>query len=55
MPDAALRAAAADLTAALAERRLAAPVAARFPLDDVAKAHDAVQAGAAGRVLVDLP
>jgi len=55
MPDVALRAAAADLTAALAEKALSAPVAARFSLDDVAAAHDAVQAGALGRVLVDLP
>jgi NADPH2:quinone reductase len=55
MPPAQLTAAAADLTAALAEKALAAPVAAHFGLDAVAQAHDAVQAGAAGRVLVDVP
>jgi NADPH2:quinone reductase len=47
--------AAADLTAAAAAGALSAPVAAIYPLDRIAEAHDAVDSGAVhGRVLLDL-
>jgi NADPH2:quinone reductase len=57
--DEALRAAAADITAALADGAL--PVGEehglplhRFPLADTAAAHDAVEAGVVGKVLIDV-
>jgi NADPH2:quinone reductase len=43
-----------DLHAALAAGLLRAPIAARLPLDDIARAHELVEAGAPGRVLLDL-
>jgi NADPH:quinone reductase len=46
--------AARELTAALLEGRLRAAIAARLPLDDVALAHEQVERGAGGRVLLSL-
>jgi len=47
--------AAADLTAAAEAGALSAPVAAVYPLDRIAEAHDAVDSGSVhGRVLLDL-
>jgi NADPH2:quinone reductase len=51
-PAAAKQQAAADLTAAARDGALAIPVAAVVPLGRVADAHDRVDAGAGGRVLV---
>jgi NADPH2:quinone reductase len=54
-PAEAKRQAAADLTAAMAEGRLALPVAARFPLAETAAAHEAVERPAApGKVLIQV-
>jgi NADPH2:quinone reductase len=54
-PAEAKRQAAADLTAAMAEGRLALPVAARFPLAETAAAHEAVERpAAAGKVLIQV-
>ncbi|HEY6481678.1 MAG TPA: NADPH:quinone reductase [Streptosporangiaceae bacterium] len=52
VPRAALRRAAADITQALADGALTELPVTKFSLDDVAAAHDAVQAGAVGKVLV---
>ncbi|MDG4824823.1 NADPH:quinone reductase [Asanoa sp. WMMD1127] len=52
MPDEAFRQAAADLTAALAANLLTPPPTTVFPLDDTAAAHDAVEGGAVGKVLI---
>lgn len=46
--------AARDLTAALLEGRLRASIAARLPLQDIARAHEQVEQGAGGRVVLDL-
>lgn len=46
--------AAQELTAALLEGRLHAAIAARLPLDDIALAHEQVERGAGGRVLLTL-
>jgi len=46
--------AARDLTAALLEGRLRAAIAARLPLQDIALAHEQVERGAGGRVVLDL-
>ncbi len=46
--------AAKELTDALAEGALRSTVAARVPLEDIARAHELVEAGAAGRVLVEI-
>lgn len=46
--------AARELTAALLEGRLRAAIAARLPLDDIALAHEQVERGAGGRVLLSL-
>src|SRR5262249_35724401 len=43
-----------DLHAALAAGLLRARSAARLPLDEIARAHELVEAGAPGRVLLDL-
>jgi NADPH:quinone reductase len=58
--DAALRAAADDVAAAVAEGALEVGEAAglplvRFPLGRTAEAHDAVEQGAVGKVLIDVP
>lgn len=44
-----------ELTAASATDDLAVEVAARFPLDQITHAHDRVDAGGGGRVLLTLP
>jgi NADPH:quinone reductase len=54
MPAHALRDAVADVTRALGDRALTPLPAHRFPLDQIADAHDAVEAGAVGKVLVDV-
>jgi len=54
-PGAAKRQAARDLTAAAAVGALTVDVGARYPLEDIAKAHDQVDAGGRGRVLVTVP
>ena len=46
--------AARELTAALLEGRLRAAIAARLPLQDIALAHEQVEQGAGGRVLLSL-
>ena len=55
IPPEAFDQAARDITAALTDGRLTGLPVTRFTLDDVAAAHDAVEAGALGKVLVDLP
>jgi len=54
MPEEAKRAAVADIEAALRAGALSPLPATRFPLAEIAAAHDAVEAGAVGKVLVDL-
>jgi NADPH:quinone reductase len=54
-PPAAKRQAATELTAAARERALRIPVGNPLPLDRIAEAHDRVDAGARGRVLVAIP
>jgi NADPH2:quinone reductase len=46
--------AASALTAALTEHRLSSLIAARIPLDDIARAHELVEDGASGRVIVEI-
>ena len=52
VPREALERAAADITAALADGALTELPGTTFPLDEVAAAHDAVEAGAVGKVFV---
>jgi NADPH2:quinone reductase len=54
-PAAALQAAIADVTGALRAGALTTLPLHRFSLDEAAAAHDAVEAGAVGKVLIDLP
>ncbi|MFH9552974.1 NADPH:quinone reductase [Streptomyces sp. NPDC017435] len=54
-PDQARRQAARDLTAAAAVGALTVDVGDRFPLADIARAHDRIDAGGRGRVLIDVP
>ena len=54
MGEAAIRAAVADVSAAITDRALTELPAHRFPLDAVADAHDAVEQNAIGKVLIDL-
>ncbi|MGW6929965.1 NADPH:quinone reductase [Lentzea sp. NPDC054927] len=54
-PVAAKRAAARDLTAAAASGALRVEVGQVFPLDEIAAAHERVDAGGGGRVLVTVP
>lgn len=49
------RQAARDLTAAAAVGALTVDVADRYPLEDIAKAHEQVDAGGRGRVVVTVP
>jgi NADPH2:quinone reductase len=54
-PEPANEAAATDLTAALVAGDLRYPIAARFPLSDIAQAHDLAEHSAAkGRVVLDI-
>ena len=46
--------AAAALTEALAERSLRSTIAARVPLEEIARAHELVERGSAGRVIVTI-
>jgi NADPH2:quinone reductase len=55
IPPAAFDQAARDITTALTDGKLTGLPVTRFALDDVAAAHDAVEAGALGKVLIDLP
>jgi NADPH2:quinone reductase len=55
VPAAALDQAAADITAALGAGDLTALPVHRFPLDDIAAAHEAVENGVLGKVLVTPP
>lgn len=55
MPPAAVATAVTDVSAAVAAGALTAPPLHRFPLERIADAHDAVEAGAVGKVLVDIP
>ncbi|GAC1608583.1 MAG: NADPH:quinone reductase [Mycobacteriales bacterium] len=55
LTDAELDAAARGVAEAVAAGALPAPPALRFPLEQVAAAHDAVQSGAHGKVLLDVP
>ncbi|HMD92624.1 MAG TPA: NADPH:quinone reductase [Trebonia sp.] len=52
VPDPALDAAVADITAALARGALTELPARRFPLSEIAAAHEAAESGAAGKVIV---
>jgi NADPH2:quinone reductase len=52
VPRATLRLAAADITQALADRALTELPVTRFGLDEIAAAHEAVEGGAVGKVLV---
>ncbi|SNT64118.1 NADPH:quinone reductase [Asanoa hainanensis] len=54
MPDEAFQQAAADITAALTAGLLTPPPITVFPLSETAAAHDAVQAGAVGKVLIEV-
>ncbi len=55
IPPAAFDQAARDITTALAGGKLTGLPVTRFALDDIAAAQDAVEAGALGKVLIDLP
>ena len=52
MPRPALEQAAQDITSALADGALTELPVTRFPLAEIAAAHEAVEAGALGKVLV---
>src|SRR3954462_13470462 len=54
-PPAAKQQAAADLTTAARARALSIPIGEPLPLDQIAAAHDGVDAGSNGRVLLALP
>jgi NADPH2:quinone reductase len=54
-PPEARRQAARDLTAVAAAGALTVDVGDRYPLEDIAQAHDRVDAGGRGRVLVTVP
>jgi len=54
MPDAAKRDSVADITRALGDGALTTLPITRFPLEAIAAAHDAVEGGAIGKVLVDI-
>jgi NADPH2:quinone reductase len=47
--------AATDVTAALAADALSPLPAHRFALDDIVAAHEAVEKGVTGKILVDIP
>jgi NADPH2:quinone reductase len=54
-PPAAKAEAARALTEALLDRSLRSDIAARFPLEEIATAHELVEAGPPGRVLIEIP
>jgi NADPH:quinone reductase len=55
MPEDAKRAAVSDISSALGDRALTALPCTRFPLERISEAHDQVERGAFGRVLVEVP
>ncbi len=55
LPAEALDQAAAEIDAALAGGALTALPVTRFPLDEIARAQDAVEAGIVGKVVLDIP
>jgi NADPH2:quinone reductase len=55
IPPAALRAAVDGVSRALADGALTTLPLHRFPLERAAEAHDAVEGGAVGKVVIDLP
>jgi NADPH:quinone reductase len=55
MPESAKHAAVADITEALHEGALTTLPLHRFPLSEAAAAHDAVENGVVGKVLIDIP
>ena len=55
MPAEAKRAAVTTITLALRDGALSQLPVTRFPLEEIAAAHDAVEQGAVGKVLVDIP
>jgi NADPH2:quinone reductase len=55
VPRDALRQAVDDISRALSENVLTELPAHRFPLDQIADAHDAVENGAVGKVFVEIP
>ena len=55
MPDEAKRAAVADITHALEEDALRPLPVQRFPLEQTQAAHEAVEGGFVGKVLIDVP
>jgi NADPH2:quinone reductase len=55
MPAQAQDEAAADITRALAAGALSELPVIRFPLDQAAQAHEAVEAGPTGKVLLEIP
>jgi NADPH2:quinone reductase len=55
VPPAALAAAAADVASAVGAGALTTLPLHRFTLDETAAAHDAVEAGTVGKVLIDVP
>jgi NADPH2:quinone reductase len=55
LPAEALDQAAADIDAALASDALTELPVTRLPLEEVAQAHDAVEAGAVGKVVLEIP
>jgi NADPH:quinone reductase len=55
MPADAVGLAVADVTRALADGALSTLPIHRFPLDEVGAAHDAVEGGVVGKVLIDIP
>ena len=55
MPEEAKRAAVADITSALRDGALRPLPTRRFPLEETQAAHEAVEAGFVGKVLIDVP
>lgn len=55
VPAEALDQAAADITAALATGALTELPVTTFPLDEIARAHEAVEAGTGGKVVLEIP
>jgi NADPH2:quinone reductase len=54
VPEPALRQAIADVTTALGDGALTELPAHRYELDEIAATHEAVEAGAIGKILIDV-